>query len=214
MSSDPAQREHDRDAKSGHRGHEARGGHHPRLGCRPRDGVLRGSRVATGRHAARLRRGPVHAARLRLLGPVRHEPHVRRARIGPEPVPDRLRHPGCPRRAGRARRRGERGLPPRRRTARSAARARSRQLRRRSPRSATPTATAGCCRRSRRGCPAASTRAETTFASAGRPGERDAACRGRPRRAREAHRASATRTGPTGTPRTWSRSRRARSCRM
>ena len=43
----------------------------------------------------------------------------------------------------------------------------------------------------------------------GRPGERAAACGGRARRAREAHRAGATRTGPTGTPRTWSRSRPA-----
>ena len=36
-----------------------------------------------------------------VLGSLRHEPHVRRARIRPEPVPDRLRHPGCARRAGR-----------------------------------------------------------------------------------------------------------------
>ena len=45
-----------------------------------------------------------------------------------------------------------------------------------------------------------------------RPGERDAARGGRPRRAREANRTDETRTGPTGTPRTWSRSSRARNC--
>ena len=46
-----------------------------------------------------------------------------------------------------------------------------------------------------------------------RSGERASACGGRPRRAREAHRRSATRTGPTGTPHTWWRSRPERSCR-
>ena len=46
-----------------------------------------------------------------------------------------------------------------------------------------------------------------------RPGERASARGGRPRRAREAHRRSATRTGPTGTPSTWWRSRPGRSRR-
>ena len=45
------------------------------------------------------------------------------------------------------------------------------------------------------------------------PGERDAARVGRARRAREAHRRRPTRTGPTGTPSTWWRSRPGRSCR-
>ena len=47
----------------------------------------------------------------------------------------------------------------------------------RSPRSATPTATAGCCRRSRPGCPAGSTPAATSFALGRRPGR--ARCGGR-----------------------------------
>ena len=51
-----------------------------------------------GRHAAWRPGGPVHAARLGVLDPVRHEPHVGRAGVCPEHVPDRLRHPGCPRR--------------------------------------------------------------------------------------------------------------------
>ncbi len=45
--------------------------------------------------------------------------------------------------------------------------------------------------------------AETAFALGGGPGGRAAARGGRPRRAREAHRRGATRTGPTGTPSTW-----------
>ena len=73
------------------------------------------TRVETGRHAARLRCRPVHAARLGVLDPVRHEPHVGRARVGPGPVPDRLRHRRRPRTPGCRRYRGERGLPPGRR---------------------------------------------------------------------------------------------------
>ncbi len=59
----------------------------------------------------------------------------------------------------------------------------------RSPRSATRTATAGCCRRSRLGFPGASTRADVVRLPK-RPGELASACGGRPRRAREAHRAA------------------------
>ena len=44
--------------------------------------------------------------------------------------------------------------------------------------------------------------AATTLRVGKRSGGRISARRGRPRRAREAHRGSATRTGPTGTPRT------------
>jgi catechol 2,3-dioxygenase-like lactoylglutathione lyase family enzyme len=38
-----------------------------------------------------------------LLDPIRHEPHVGRARLSPGPVPDRLRHRGWARRARRLR---------------------------------------------------------------------------------------------------------------
>ena len=58
-----------------------------------------------------------------------------------------------------------------------------------SPRSATRTAMAGCCRRSRPACRAGSTPAGRPSPPP-RPGQRDAARGGRPRRAREAHRRS------------------------
>ena len=81
-----------------------------------------------------------------------------------------------------------------------------------SPRSATRTATAGCCRRSRRGCPAASTpprrrsRSASDLASA-------FGVRRPPTASTRSASAQPTRTGPTGTPRTWWRSRPGRSCR-
>ena len=77
--------------------------------------VLRGARVAAGRRLPlrqRLPGRPVHPARLGVLGAVRHEHHVRRARLCPGPVPDRLRHPGRARRARGPRRRRQRGVPP------------------------------------------------------------------------------------------------------
>ena len=208
MSSNPRQRERNRDAEHGHAGHEARGGHHPRLGRRPREGVLRGSRVEARRDVTAdhgFRRRPDHAARLRVLDPVRHEPHVGRARLRPEPVSDRLRHRGCPRRARRARCRGR---------ARSSTRA---QFRRRpSPAVRTPSVgsygsfatfsdpdgNSWLLQEITTRLPGRIDAQGTAFASLVRPGECDAAGRGRPRRAREADRGSATRTGPTGTPRT------------
>ena len=79
-------------------------------------------------------------------------------------------------------------------------------------RSATPTVTAGCCRRSRRGCQAGSTRPRrcsrrprTWRARFGGPRAPTANMRSAPGRP--------TRTGPSGTPRTWQQSRPARSCR-
>ena len=106
---------------------------------------------------------PVHAARLAVLDPVRHERHVGRARLGSGPLPDRLRHRGGTRRARRPRCRGQRGVPrrdagssvPARRHERSSQRARDpiTPATARSPRSAIQTATAGCSRRSRRGFP-------------------------------------------------------------
>ena len=127
-------------------------------------------------------------------------------------VPDRLRHRGGPGRAGRRRHRGERGLPPR--SGRPGQRAGSRapqlllaRLVQRSGRQRL--AAAGghdAASRARRGC-------RDVVRLRQRPGERDAARGGRPRRAREAHRRRQMRTGPTGTPSTWSASRRARSRR-
>ena len=82
---------------------------------------------------------------------------VGRARLGPGPVPGRLRHRGGARRARRARRRRQRGVPrahggvvpPRRHDGRvGGPGARARAATARSPRSATRTATAGCSRRS------------------------------------------------------------------
>ena len=114
-------------------------------------------------------RDPVHAAGLRLLGHLRQERHRRGARLGPGPVPDRLRHRGRPRRAcSPAASRSARCSTAAARTpartspicsggAASAVRTPSMAATARSLRSAIPTATAGCSRRSRRGCPAAST---------------------------------------------------------
>ncbi len=115
-----------------------------------------------------LPRAPVHAARLRVLGHLRQERHRGGTRLRPGPVPDRLRHRGRPRRAARSRRRGQRGVPQRRRVHRSrtspicsgasgsAVRIPSTAATARSPRSVIRTATAGCSRRSRRGWPVAS----------------------------------------------------------
>ena len=82
----------------------------------------------------------------------------------------------------------------------------------RSRRSATRTATAGCCRRSRPGFPDASTRPRRrsprrtiSRARCGGPRPPTASMSSAPD--------SATRTGPTGTPRTWRRSRPANNCR-
>ncbi len=83
----------------------------------------------------------------------------------------------------------------------------------RSSRSAIPTATAGCCRRSRRGCPVASTPRR-------QPSRRRTIWRARfgvqkppTDSTKSASGRDATRTGRTGTPRTWWRSRLGRSCR-
>ena len=159
---------------------------------------------------------------LGVLGPVRHEHHVGRARLGPGPVPDRLRHRGCARRSRRARRRRERGVPPRGagRSVPARRHERSRSAGPRpitpatapSPRSATRTATAGCCRRSRHGCPAGSTplrrHSHPRQTWRARFDERRP-----PTASTRSARARPTRTGRTGTPRTWWRSRPATSCR-
>ena len=206
------------------RRHEARGGRHPRLGRRPREGVLRKPRLAARRRRRRRRRlphRPVHAARLRVLDPVRQEPHAGRARFGPEPVPDRLRHRGCARRAGRRAvsrssevfHEGTRGArfhedgarrPP--------AVARSQQLRlvRDVQRSGRQRLAAPG--ESRRGCPAGSTRPRPRSAPRAIWRRRSAARRRRTASTRSGP-ARQTRTGPTGTPSTWCGSRPAKSCR-
>ena len=117
--------------------YEARGRRHSGVRRRSRQALLREPGVAAGRRfrfRQRLPGRPVHAARLGVLGPVRHEHHVGRARLGAGPLPDRLRHRGRTRRARRPRRRGQRGVPPRgarssvpaRRHERSSQRARTR----------------------------------------------------------------------------------------
>ena len=138
------------------------------------------------------------------------------SRLRSGPVPDRLRHRGRPRRSAPSRRR---------RSARCSTAATTCTLARtsptclggsgstvlipsiaataRSPRSAIRTATAGCSRRSRRGCPAASTPRR-------RPSPRRAIWRARfdvrrpPTASTRSASGIATRTGQTGTPRTWS----------
>jgi hypothetical protein len=83
----------------------------------------------------------------------------------------------------------------------------------RSPRSVIRTATAGCSRRSRRGCPGASTQRQ-------QPSHRRTIWRARfgaPRPHTASTRSGSAgqiRTGPTGTPNTWWRSRLGRSCRL
>ena len=168
----------------------------------------------------RLPRRPVHAARVGVLGAVRHEHDVGRARLGPGPVPDRLRHRRRTRRSRGARRRRQRRVPPRdpgravpaRRDERSGQRpgARSRQLqllrhvqrpgRQRLAAAGDHDPAARPDRHRRDGL-----RVDR------RPRGRAAAGGGRPRRARGAHRDRPTRTGRSGTPRTWSRSRPATS---
>ena len=160
---------------------------------------------------------------LRVLDPVRHEPHVGRARLGPGPVlvvsdieaardelvahgvdASEVFHAGTP---------GAQFQPRRHERSRERAGARSRHATARSRRSATRTATAGCCRRSRPGCPAAidaaddgvQLRRQTWRARSGGRRPRTASTR--------SARASAMRTGRTGTPRTWWRSRPATSFR-
>ena len=137
-----------------------------------------GPRVAARRRLPvrqRLPGRPAHAARLGVLGPVRHEDHVGGARLGPGPLPDRLRHRGGARPSSSpAASRSARCSTPERRAPSSSPTASGRVSRARptrpatapSPRSATRTATAGCCRRSPRGCPGRVDAAETAFASA------------------------------------------------
>ena len=197
--------------------HEARGRRHPCFGRRSRQALLRRLGLAARCRLRRRRRisGPVHASRLAVLDPLRHRAHVGRAGLGKRTLSRRVRHRGSARRARRSRRRRERRVPPCRsgQAARQRSASGAEQLLQLTPRSAIRTATNGCCRRSPPGSRAGSTR--TRRAS---PPHRIWRARCGARRpptasTRRARAASEMRTGPTGTPRTWWRSRPARSCR-
>ena len=113
----------------------------------------------------RLPRDPVHAAGLRCSIIFGKNVTGRDAGLRSRTVSDRLRHCGCARGTGRARHstrarcsttrgrvhRQDRALPVGRH--RVSDRSRASAAIARSSLSTTPTATAGCCRRSRRGCP-------------------------------------------------------------
>ena len=166
---------------------------------------------------------PVHPARLGLLGPVRHEDHLRRARLGPGPVPDRLRHRGRPRRARRPRRRRQRGVPPRRRRAPSSSpTARTVASAGRRPEHASYSSFATFSDPDGNGwlLQEITTRLPGRIDAARdvvRVGRRPGAARcGAPRRPTASTRSapgSTTRTGRTGTPPTWSPSRAASNSR-
>ena len=116
---------------------------------------------------------PVHAPRLGVLDTVRREDHGGAARVGPGSVPDRSRHRR--RGAGLADRgQGQRGVPrgtpgaqlqPDETSGRVNGPAPVTAATARSSHSRTPTATAGCCKRSRR-VAGSSRRPETTTSSA------------------------------------------------
>ena len=160
--------------------HEARDRRHPRLGRRPGEGVLREPRVEARRRLRlrqRLPDRPVHAARVGVLGPVRHGHHVGRARLGrractwssPTSRPrttissahgvdaSEVFHAETPGATDRFDGTSGRASGPRPDHA---------QLQRRSPSSAIRTATSGSCRRSPAGCPGASTPPTTAYTSA------------------------------------------------
>ena len=94
---------------------QARSNGHPRLGRRPRQGVLRAPRLEARRRLRlrqRLSGRPVHSARLGSVGSVRNEDHDRHARLGPGAT-YRHRHRSCSRRARCPRGGCQRGVPPR-----------------------------------------------------------------------------------------------------
>ena len=155
----------------------------------------------------------VHASGLAGLDPLRQGRHVGRARLGTGAFPRRVRHRGGARRARRSRRRRERNVPRRRSgtAADPAAGIRSGAATSRTPRSTIRTATAGCCRRSPRGSPDGWTR--TRRRSPRWPTWRARSGARRPRTAstRSGPAGGMMRTGRTGTPSTWWRSRPART---
>ena len=159
-------------------------------------------------------------ARLGLLGHLRHQRHGGRARLDPGPAPDRLRHRRGAGRAGRAgcrRQRGlprrGRGLPPRRRRwpgQRAGPGPRELRLVRRvrrpgRQRLAAPGDHDPAARPDRPGRNDVRLGRPTWRARCAAPPPPTASTRPAPDRP--------TRTGRTGTPTTWSRSRRGRPCR-
>ena len=161
---------------------------------------------------------------LRVLGHLRQERHCGGARLRRRPVPYRSRHRGRPQRTARSRRRDQRSVPQRRRctpaptrptclaASGSAARTPSIAATARSPPSVIRTATAGYSRRSRLGCPAAS----TPRPRPSRPPTIWRAHCGAPRPPTESTKSASAQqmqTGRTGTPSTWCASRPAKSCR-
>ena len=138
----------------------------------------------------------VHASRLGVLDPVRHEDDGGRAGLGPGSLPDRLRHRGRAQRARRPRRRRQRGVPCR--NARRSVSDRRRRSRRRA--GAGSGQLQHLCDVQRPGrqsladagghgaAPGPHRRRRDVLRIDRGPGERDAARVGRPRRARAAHR--------------------------
>ncbi len=205
------QRSGRRDVAGAHARHEARGRRHPRVGRRSRQALLRRSRLAARRG---VRRGETSGS-MQFTPPgspcsviFGTERHLGRAGLGAGPPSHRLRHRGG---ARRSRRRGvevsevfhdaggvfhHAGERPRQRPGSRAA-----QLRARSPRSAIRTATAGCSRRSPRGCPDASTRRHDLHLAGRARGARCGVRRPRTASTRSGP-ASRMRTGRTGTPST------------
>ena len=156
--------------------HEARDRRHPRLGRRPREGVLRGSRVEAGRRlrGRRLPDRPAHPAGLRVLDPVRHRAHLGRARLGrrasSSSPTSRPRTTSSPTTASTPAvfhdtSVGYNRFDPAHPGERSRPGAAHLRVVRGVPRSRT--ATCGSCRRSRTGCPGRVDPATTTFSSVG-----------------------------------------------
>ena len=147
---------------------------------------LQEPRMEAGRHAAR--RGPAHATRFRVLGSIRRANRTSAAPGPRRPVADRFGHPGALDKLADAGVRADdlfhigaegkaSGLDPERRTYRSFASFKD------------PDGNAGCSRAVTDPAPGASTLRDVLRLRQ-RPGGRDAARRGCPRRAREAHRAA------------------------
>ena len=93
--------------------HEARGGHLPVADLDRAKAFYAGSGGgSTPTSSWRHPRDPVHSAGLAVLDPLRPGPRRGPAGFGPGAVPDRLRHRGRAGRPDQARRRGRRDLPP------------------------------------------------------------------------------------------------------
>ena len=127
--------------------------------------------------------------------------HQGRAGLRRAPGPGRLRHRGGARGPHQPRRRGQRVLPPRPDRVRAAAWTRSAAHTTATPHSAIRTATAGCSRRSRRGCRAGCGRTDMDVAA------RQICCMRPPSITARSRRPPHRTTGGTGTRRTWTPAR-------